>query len=320
MWDSKLIAEKISLNSTREELKPEFIHLRLFHPEKSVGIGVDGKGNTVLMLPGQIDVPAFQTAFASYDPWAQLTVFETGKQLQGISVLRCDVDLGDVDNIEAAAAIFLGLIDLQEKFGKTGKAIWQLKNLFENRLKFKVSDEVITGLIGELLLILASSDPAIAIKYWHSNIDDKFDFSGEKFRLEVKATTSGARNHNFSSYQIPGNVPEKIFVASTQIIRVENGSTLSNVLEILETRLEVESFQKVINNVNGTLGVPHELITAYQIDLEPSINSIRIYRGTDVPRPSTSEGVISMKWLATLDGITPVESIYEDFFLQIDIN
>ena len=316
MWDSKVIAEKIAIKEVNEGLKPEFIHLRLFNIEKSIGVGVDGKGNTVLMLPGQTEVPAFQTAFASYDPWAQLTVFETGKQLQGISVLRCDLDLDDVDNVEAAAAIFLGLLDLQEKFGKTGKAIWQLKNLFENRLKFKLSDEVITGLIGELLLILASSNPSVAIDYWHSNIDDKFDFSSEKFRLEVKSTTSAGRNHNFSSFQIPGNVPEKIFVASAQIVRIESGTTLSAVLERIEQRVEIGSFQKVITNVNGTLGVPHELLVDYQIDLEPSIDSIRVYRGIDVPRPTTAEGVISIKWLASLDGITPVDSIYEDFFIQ----
>ena len=320
MWNSKLIAEKISIKEINDALKPDFIHLRLFDLEKSIGVGVDGKGNTVLMLPGQTDVPAFQTAFASYDPWAQLTVFETGKQLQGISVLRCDLDLDDVDNIEAAAAIFLGLLDLQDKFGKTGKAIWQLKNLFENRLKFKLSDDVVTGLLGELLLILASSNPGIAIDYWHSNVDDKFDFSGEKFRLEVKSTTSGARNHNFSSFQIPGNVPEKIFVASTQIIRIENGTTLTEVLGKIEQRVEVQAFQKVINNVNGTLGVPHELLIDYQIDFEPSIDSIRIYRGTDIPRPTSAEGVISIKWLATLDGIDPVQSIYEDFFIQHDSN
>jgi hypothetical protein len=320
MWDSKMIAEKIAIKEVNEGLKPEFIHLRLFDIEKSIGVGVDGKGNTVLMLPGQTEVPAFQTAFASYDPWAQLTVFETGKQLQGISVLRCDLDLADVDNVEAAAAIFLGLLDLQEKFGKTGKAIWQLKNLFENRLKFKLSDEVITGLLGELLLILASSNPSIAIDYWHSNIDDKFDFSGEKFRLEVKSTTSGGRNHNFSSFQIPGNVPEKIFVASAQIVRIESGITLSAVLERIEQRVQIDAFQKVITNVNGTLGVPHELLVDYQIDLEPSIDSIRIYRGLDVPRPTTAEGVISIKWLASLDGITPVNSIYEDFFFQNSSN
>ena len=316
MWDSKLIVNKISIKEVNDDLKPEFIHLRLFDIDKSVGVGVDGKGNTVLVLPGQTEVPAFQTAYASYDPWAQLTVLETGKQLKGISVLRCDLDLDDLHNVEAAAAIFLGLLDLQEKFGKTGKAIWQLKNLFENRLKFNLPDEVITGLIGELLIILGSSIPAIAIEYWHSNIDDKFDFSGEKFRLEVKSTTSSARNHNFSSYQIPGNVPEKIFVASTQIVKVEGGTSLSQILEKIEERVELEVFQKVIANVNETLGVPHELLVDYRIDLETSIESIRIYRGLDVPRPTSAEGVISIKWLAALDAITPVESIYEDFFIQ----
>lgn len=316
MWDSKLIVNKISIKEVNDDLKPEFIHLRLFDIDKSVGVGVDGKGNTVLVLPGQTEVPAFQTAYASYDPWAQLTVFETGKQLKGISVLRCDLDLDDLHNVEAAAAIFLGLLDLQEKFGKTGKAIWQLKNLFENRLKFNLPDEVITGLIGELLIILGSSIPAIAIEYWHSNIDDKFDFSGEKFRLEVKSTTSSARNHNFSSYQIPGNVPEKIFVASTQIVKVEGGTSLSQILEKIEERVELEVFQKVIANVHETLGVPHELLVDYRIDLETSIASIRIYRGLDVPRPTSAEGVISIKWLAALDAITPVESIYEDFFIQ----
>jgi hypothetical protein len=35
-----------------------------------------------------------------------------------------------------------------------------------------------------------------------------------------------------------------------------------------------------------------------------------------VPRPTATEGVISMKWLASLDEITPVKSIYEDFFIQ----
>ena len=123
MWDSKVIAENIAIKEVNKDLKPEFIHLRLFDLKKSIGVGVDGKGNTVLMLPGQTEVPAFQTAFASYDPWAQLTVFETGKQLQGISVLRCDLDLEDLDNIEAAAAIFLGLLDLQEKFGKSVEII-----------------------------------------------------------------------------------------------------------------------------------------------------------------------------------------------------
>jgi hypothetical protein len=316
MWDSKLIVEKILKSEAPADLRAEYIHLRLFDMEKSIGIGVDGQGNTVLVLPGQREVPAFQTAFASYDPWAQLTVFETGKELHAISVLRCDIDLGDLDNVEAAAAVFLGMIDLQEKFGKTGKAIWQLKGLFENRLKFSVSDMAVTGLIGELLIVLASNDPNIASDYWHSNIDDKFDFSGEEFRLEVKSTTSYSRNHNFSSYQIPGNVPEKIFVASVQIIRIENGVSLADIVEKIENRVSDDAFQKIVENVNEVIGIPYQLVTDFQIDLPASISSINFYRGLDVPRPVTAEGIISMHWLASLDAIMPVKSIYETFFIQ----
>lgn len=314
MWDSKLLVDKISTKEVDHELKPEFIHLRLFDLEKTIGVGVDGKSNTVLILPGQSEVPAFETKFASYDPWAQLTVFETGKLLQGVSVLRCDIDLDDIDNVEAAAAIFLGLLDLQEKFGKTGKAIWQLKNLFENRLKFSISDELITGLIGELLIIFDSNAPELVIKYWHSKIDDKFDFSGENFRLEVKATTSLNRHHNFSSYQIPGNVPQKIFVASVQIVRIENGTTLTELLQKIEKVSRPEDFQKVIENVTATLGIPHELVNYFKIDFEASLNSIKFFRGLDVPRPNPTEGVISIKWLASLDDIDPCQFIYSEFF------
>jgi hypothetical protein len=191
-----------------------------------------------------------------------------------------------------------------------------LKSLFENRLKFTLSDDVLTGLIGELLVILASINPSIAIAYWHTKTDDKFDFSGEKFRLEVKSTTGNNRNHNFSSYQIPGNVPDKVFIASTQIVRIEKGTTFAEILGKIEEQVEVDVFQKVISNVNGTLGIPYELVVHFQIDFQQSIDSIKIYRGLDVPRPTATEGIISMKWLASLDEITPVKSIYEDFFIQ----
>ena len=314
MWDSKQIVKAIRSSEVDDELQPNHIHLHLFDLDSQVGIGADGKGNTVLVLPGQQDAFAFETEFASYDPWSNLVVFESSTQLNGVSILRCNIEIEDEATIEAASAIFYGLIDLQEKFGETGKAIWQLKSLFANRLKFELSDSTITGLIGELLIVSISKNPSLAVKFWHSNIDDKFDFSGSNFRLEVKSTSTGVRSHHFSSHQIPGNVPEKTFVASVQIVRVEGGTTLSEILTDLSLKLDANELAKVTEIIHGTLGVPADLVNDYKIDLEATRLGIKLLKGLDVPSPSPNDGVISMEWLASLEGIQDLTSFYEDFF------
>jgi hypothetical protein len=314
MWDSREIVRAIRNSKIDDQLQPNHIHLHLFEIVKQIGVGTDGKGNTVLVLPGQKDSFAFETEFASYDPWSNLVVFESSAKLNGVSILRCNIELDDEATIEAASAIFLGLMDLQEKFGETGKAIWQLKSLFANRLKFELSDSTVTGLFGELLVILASKDYPLAVSFWHSNVDDKFDFSGSNFRLEVKSTTTGVRNHNFSSHQIPGNVPEKTFVASVQIVRVENGSTLKDLLNLLRPKLEQSQNAKITDILYRTLGVPVELVSEYQIDLEATLQDIKLLKSVDIPSPEPTQGVISMNWLANLNDSPRLISFYEDFF------
>ena len=253
-WDSKKLIAAISANAGIISNNSDFIFLPLFDTASNIGVGNDGQGRTVLVLPGQQDVIAFQTEFAEFDPWVDLTLAESGEQLQGAAVLRCDIKKGDFSTIEAAAAIFLGIIDLQKIFGNCGKAIWQMKALFENRLLVSISDAKITGLIGEILTILSASNSNIAIKFWHSDIDDKFDFSGSKFRLEVKSTVTQTRIHNFSSFQLPGN--EKTYVASLLINKVESGTSFADVFDLLISKLDVTNQQKASEIVLKTLGVP----------------------------------------------------------------
>jgi hypothetical protein len=316
MWDSRSIAKAIRDVEIDEKLEANFIHLKLFDLTQQFGIGTDGKGRTILVLPGQDKSIAFETEFANYDPWSNLIVFETHLPMNGVSILRCDIDREDTSTVEAAAAIFFGLLDLQKKFGKSGDAIWQLKSLFANRLKFEIDDAILTGLIGEMIILLAADDTSLAMKYWHSNIDDKFDFSGSNFRLEVKTTTSHERNHHFSSSQIPGNVPEKTFVASVKIIRVESGCTIQEITSELQSRLSSDEALKLHGVVQGTLGVPVDLLSEYQIDLEASLSGVKIIKSLYVPSPEANEGVLSMNWLANLDNVPEIESFYEDFFVK----
>lgn len=314
MWNSREIVRAIRISKIVDELPLNHIHLNLFDLKKQVGVGADGGGNTVLVLPGQRDSFAFETEYANYDPWSNLIISESSAKLDGVSILRCNIEIEDESTTEAAAAIFLGLLDLQEKFGETGRAIWQLKSLFANRLKFELPDSIITGLIGELLIISISKSPSLAVKFWHSDIDDKFDFSGSNFRLEVKATASGTRNHYFSSSQIPGNVPEKTYVASIKMVRVEDGTTLAEILSSLKSKLDNSELAKVLEIIQRTIGVPVELVTDYKIDLEATLMGIKLLKGSGVPCPVPRQGVISMDWLANLDGAPGLASFYEDFF------
>ncbi len=314
MWNSREIVKAIRSSRVVDELPLNHIHLNLFDLENQVGVGADGNGNTVLVLPGQSESFAFETEFASYDPWSNLVVSESSAKLDGVSILRCNIEIDNEATTEAAAAIFFGLLDLQEKFGETGKAIWQLKSLFANRLKFELSDSTITGLMGELLIISLSENAPLAVRFWHSNIDDKFDFSGSNFRLEVKSTSTGMRNHHFSSNQIPGNVPEKTFIASVKIVRVEVGTTLSEILSRLRLKLDKSEFEKVTEIIHRTIGVPVQLVTEYQIDLEATVLGIKLLKSSDVPCPVSGEGILSMDWLANLDGVPNMTSFNEDFF------
>jgi hypothetical protein len=168
--------------------------------------------------------------------------------------------------------------------------------------------------MGELLIISLSENAPLAVRFWHSNIDDKFDFSGSNFRLEVKSTSTGMRNHHFSSNQIPGNVPEKTFIASVKIARVEVGTTLSEILSRLRLKLDKSEFEKVTEIIHRTIGVPVQLVTEYQIDLEATVLGIKLLKSSDVPCPVSGEGILSMDWLANLDGVPDMTSFNEDFF------
>ena len=130
----------------------------------------------------------------------------------------------------------------------------------------------------------------------------------------MKTTSSSTRSHHFSSFQIPGNVPEKTYVASVLVVRVESGTTISEITKELQSKLGENERIKLQETIQSTLGVPVELISNYQIDLPATLGGIRILSSSDVPSPSLNEGVISMEWLANLDDAQTLNSFYEDFF------
>ena len=277
------------------------IFLDIFEPKENIGVGSSSDGRTVLLLPGQSNVTSFETNFASFNHWASVTRAEDNKVLDGVALLTLDIEKTDQATIDAATAIFLGIIDLQIKFGKCGEAIWQMKSLFESELKYRPSDDAVTGLIGELIFILNCKDMEKAIKCWHSAIDDTYDFSSESVRLDVKATRSGIRHHYFSSTQIPASTSKKVLIASVLVDSVEMGTTLGQIINRVTANLSSDLADKVNTSVIKQIGTHPGMVLNPQIDIDNTLKSINIYDSLEIPCPQHEEQVLSVKWLATLD-------------------
>ena len=292
------ISKRIEQSSFDEDTK---IFLDLFDSNENIGVGTDSKGRTVLLIPGQSNVTSFETNFASFDHWINIIRAEDNRVLQGVALLTLDIKKIDIATIDAATAIFLGIIDLQMRFKKCGEAIWQMKSLFESELKYKPSNEAVTGLIGELIFILNSKNKEQAVKCWHSLVDDTYDFSSESLRLDVKATKSGVRHHYFSSTQIPPTTGKKVLIASVLVHTVEMGTTLNELVNKVCENLSQELAEKVNTSALKQLGAHPGVVLQPQIDIVNTLESINIYDSHDIPNPAFEEQVISANWLASLD-------------------
>lgn len=288
------------------------IFLDIFEPVENIGVGSSSDGRTVLLLPGQSNVTSFETNFASFNHWVSVTRAEDNRVLDGVALLILNIEKTDQATIDAATAIFLGIIDLQIKFGKCGEAIWQMKSLFESELKYKPTDDAVTGLIGELIFILNSKDKVKTIKCWHSAVDDTYDFSSESVKLDVKATRSEIRQHYFSSAQIPASTSKKVLIASVLVESVEMGTTLDQLVKKVIEDLNSDLADKVNSAVLKQLGTHPGMVLNPQIDFDNTLKSINIYDSQDIPCPQYDEQVLSVRWLATLDK-TKTSRIHSSF-------
>jgi hypothetical protein len=65
------------------------------------------------------------------------------------------------------------------------------------REESRPSRQSVTGLIGELMLLLLASDPARAIWCWRASPTDRFDFVAQDARIECKAASTGQQGSMF---------------------------------------------------------------------------------------------------------------------------
>lgn len=277
------------------------VSLPLYNHESGIGIGVDGLGAGTLVLPGQQSLVAFETTALKFDPWCDTTWVEGAMALPKSAVLRCRFDRGDEHLLRLVAGLLISLVDLQTRYDDAGRAIWTLREIFGEGFRAEPERSAVLGLLGELLVIKAAPDPAVAIEAWHVDADDRYDFSDHAQRLEVKSTTSAVREHNFNSRQLPPLHGLDVWIASVQLAEVAVGASVASLFAELAAQLPLDLSRKLSDVIVETVGMPPAAVTTPEVDVQTSIAGIRIFRASTVPTPAAVPGSSDIRWTAYLD-------------------
>jgi hypothetical protein len=265
-----------------------------------VGMGIDDRV-CVLVPPGEA-VEAYEGKRANFRPRTAVMPESAGAKGVDAGVLTFSADAAQEDVLSAIASAIVGLFDVVRRgdAAQGARAASGLARLIDRGYLRAPSRSAIEGVMGELLVILRASDPVALLAAWHREPEAPFDFSTGTCRLEVKATATGLRTHDFSSRQLSeAAIPTDI--ASVLLMTAEAGATLADLVEKVAEHLgDGPSHDTLRRNVEEIIGVPVEMAERPQIDIAASIASIHLWSSELIPQPIATEGVNWIRWEAHL--------------------
>jgi len=166
------------------------------------------------------------------------------------------------------------------------------------------------GLYGEMLFILNSSNPDVVVQAWRSRADDRFDFSIDSVRLEVKVTARRTRVHSFSLEQclpVPG---ANAVIASMFVETSGGGKSLRDLTQLLFARLTTaEARLRVQQIVADTLGSALFASLDARFDDLLATNSLRIFDAAGIPaiRSAVPPQVSAVKFQSDLTEVPALD-------------
>jgi Putative PD-(D/E)XK family member, (DUF4420) len=209
-------------------------------------------------------------------------------------------------NVMESLLPFLGESPSTEKVAET---VRQLVDLFQ-KLR-SPSRRSLVGLVGELNVLEAATDVAVAVRSWRSDADERFDFGVGRLRLDVKASSNRQRVHEISFEQ--ANPPDGAtgIIASIWIEAMAGGVSLSELLSSIEGRIrdkpgEIMRLRTIVANTLGD-SLPQGMTWCFDKKLAES--SLRYFDANTIPaiRPPLPPSVSSARFVSDLSGCMPIE-------------
>lgn len=168
----------------------------------------------------------------------------------------------------------------------------------------------IQGLWAELAIICWASHPSSAISAWHSSPLALHDFANGDFKLEVKSSQSGLREHHFRLAQLAAIQTGDTVVASLLLRKSDYGSSVHDLVEVLRgnSMLTRASIARVETIVAETLGADWHRAADVRFDLEAARADVSFYDACaipSVPQPLPT-GVKEVQFVADLSNAVQI--------------
>ena len=153
--------------------------------------------------------------------------------------------------------------------------------------KFKLNSIQLSGLIGELALILlfVQRGDTFIIESWHKDTQDSFDFYNHKLVLEVKSTRSLMRKHvvKYDQYlkMTKAALDRKVYYVSVMIGTNFSRHGVKDLVRSIEDELSSEPlvmFQEKMRFYEDLL------TSEITFDIEEVLNTIKFYDVTELPK------------------------------------
>ena len=173
------------------------------------------------------------------------------------------------------------------------------------------SRQSVTGLIGELMILLLANDPATAVACWRATAQDRFDFSAPDARAECKAASTRLRVHSFSWEQSnpPAGIPA---LATSMYVEASGGGTsVRELLDRIEARLarSPEAAARLRETVASTMGATLSTALSARFDEGICRQSILWFDLRTVPaiRGDLPLGINAVRFNSDLSLASPVD-------------
>lgn len=234
---------------------------------------------------------------------------EEQERIETLTVITCTASDTSLQTYFCyIAEVILEIIGASPSLQQVADAVWRLVELFQ-KLASPPSKSVM-GLWGELYAIYQSQDPGFAVETWRGGVDDRFDFSVENLRIEVKTTGSRVRAHEFSFEQC--NLSQNFTGILISLMTEPNGggTALYELIERISAQLgnRTELVLKLQNIVADTLGESLAQALDMRFDEQLARESLQLFDLKQIPaiRAPVPEETSSIRFRTDLSSINSV--------------